>query len=88
MAAQLPRDTEIVRYSKEGEYYIVQLAVDGVLCVPLEVHASARDCYPDEQSWLDYLRRSAVSLIDLYGDARYPRHLAPPELTGGSIVAA
>lgn len=78
---------EIVLYRKEGEYFDVQLAVDGVLAPSMEVHASARECYEQnergEREWLDYLTRSSVSLIDVYGDARHPR---PIEMFDSSLA--
>lgn len=84
---------EIVRYRKEGEYYDIQLAIDGVLSVPLEVHASARECYSNdsrgELEWFQYLQRSSETLIQVYGDARYQRPLEmyDPSLAG-SVGAA
>lgn len=55
---------------KRGEYFDVQLAVDGVLSVGQEVHASAREQFHTEESWMQYLIRSAQTLIALFGDAR------------------
>jgi len=56
----------------EGER-TVQLAVDGVLCVPFTVHKETLERFPTEEAWLDFLARQAVALISRYGDARNPR---------------
>lgn len=71
---------EIIRLRKEGEYFDVQVAIDGVLAPSMEVHASAREKYREEASWLEYLCRSAQTMIDLYGDARYPNPAIAPEM--------
>lgn len=61
----------MIRYRKEGEYFDVQMAIDGVLAVPQEIHASVREeSFPTEESWMAYLVRSAQSLIQVFGDAR------------------
>jgi hypothetical protein len=71
------KSIEIVQMRKEGEYFIVQLAIDGVLAPSMDVHASAREEYRTEQSWMEYLVRQSESLIEVYGDARNPRPVSP-----------
>lgn len=66
---------EIIRLTKSGEYYDAQLAIDGTLAIPMEVHASVREQYPREADFIQYLVRSAETMIDLYGDARHPQQL-------------
>jgi hypothetical protein len=68
-------NVEIIRLQKSGEYYDAQLAVDGKLAVPMEIHASCRDQYPTEAEFIAYLTRSAEMMIELYGDARHPQRL-------------
>lgn len=71
---------EIIRFRKEGEYFDVQVAIDGVLAPAMEIHASSREQYREEQEFLDYIARSAQTMIDLYGDARHPLPAMAPEL--------
>jgi hypothetical protein len=69
----------VIRLRIEGEYYDAQLAVDGVLAPAMEVHRSVREQYPKEADFMQYLARSAGTMIQLYGDARHPQHAALPE---------
>lgn len=78
---------EIIRCSKEGEYYDVQVALNGVLAPSMEIHAEAREQYPTEQAWIEYLTRCAESLIAIYGDARHPRHLSIPDAEQAALAA-
>jgi hypothetical protein len=55
-----------------GEYYLAQLAVDGVPSVPFHVHKSVREQFPQEESFMDYLGRMAEAVIRRCGDARNP----------------
>lgn len=70
---------EIIRLRKEGEYFDVQVAIDGVLSPSMEIHASSREQYREEKDFLDYIARSAQTMIDLYGDARHPLPAMTPE---------
>lgn len=81
----MAQQVEIVRYRKDGEYYDIQIALNGTLAPAMEVHASAREQYTTDALWFDYLERSAQSLIDIYGDARNPR---PIELYDPSLAQA
>lgn len=64
---------------KSGEYYDVQIAINGVLSPAMEIHASAREQYPREADFISYLTRSAETMIQLYGDARVPQAAMSPE---------
>jgi hypothetical protein len=78
---------EILKCVKRGDYYDVQVALNGTLAPSMEIHAEAREQYPTEQAWIDYLTRCARSLIDIYGDARYPRHLSVPDVEAHALAA-
>jgi hypothetical protein len=68
-------DAELVNFPerKFGYYSGVQIAVNGVVCVPFDVPAAYRDNFRDENAWIEYLIRQAVALIGIYGDARTPK---------------
>jgi hypothetical protein len=70
---------EIVSCKERGEYLEIQCAIDNVLAVPMDVHKSAREQYPTEPAWIQYLTRCADSLIKVFGDARYPRRIDPEQ---------
>jgi hypothetical protein len=75
---QAQPNVEIIRLRKEGEFYDVQLAIDGVLSIPQEIHASVKaEQFPTEESWMAYLIRSAQTLIETFGDARLNRIIDP-----------
>jgi len=78
--AARPPQFEIIRFRKEGEYFDVQVAIDGVLSPSMEIHASCREQYPRDDEFEAYLLRSAQTMIDLYGDARYPNPAVTPEM--------
>lgn len=69
---------ECLCFSKDGEYFKAQFAIDGVLAPRVECHASI----PAERRWTDtqlmaYLIRSSETMIDLFGDARLSRSECP-----------
>jgi len=78
-------NVEIIRLQKSGEYYDAQLAVNGTLAVPMEIHASCREQYRTEAEFIAYLTRSAETMIDLYGDARHPQRL-DASVAGAELV--
>jgi hypothetical protein len=77
---------EIVNYptrTENGWYPLIQLAIDGTICVPFDELVENRslvdegrlhlpNLVPDDP-WLDYLAGRAVALIGMFGDARYPK---------------
>jgi len=64
---------EIIYYRERGDEFIeIQVAVDGMLALPMDIHKSVRDVYSDEDSWLNYLTQSGETMLGLYGDARIP----------------
>ena len=76
----LQPQVELLCYGrKQGEWHHVELALEGTLCVPFDVHASDWDSFHDDESRIRFLARQAQGLIDTYGDARYTR-----ETTHGS----
>ena len=66
-----------------GEFYLAQLAVDGVPSVPFHVHKSVREQFPKEEDFLSYLGRMAKACIARCGDARNP---LPQEIVEGANV--
>jgi hypothetical protein len=56
---------------KEGEWHHVEIAIDGVLATPFDVHAADWQNYPNDEARIQFLVRQAVGLVDTYGDARY-----------------
>lgn len=61
---------EIMSFDSEGEWYKVQVAVDGVPAVPFEFLKSVRDSMRSEEEFLNYLYRQGVTLREQFGDAR------------------
>jgi hypothetical protein len=55
-----------------GEYYLAQVAVDDVPCVPFFAHKSIREKYPKEEEFMAYLFRMGAATIRRCGDARNP----------------
>ena len=55
-----------------GEYYLAQLAVDGIPSVPFHVHKSIREKFPKEEEFMAYLKRMAKAVVARCGDARNP----------------
>lgn len=65
---------ERIRIVKEGEWWIVQIAVDGVPCIPFEVHEyTRRSFFPNDTDFEKFLERKAEDMIALYGDARHSK---------------
>jgi len=72
----LSAGTEILRFAKDpdnSEWYVAQLAIGGVPCVPFSVGAPDVAAFSDEASLLAYLEQQASALIEAYGDGRNPR---------------
>lgn len=68
---------EIVRFdscpdSNTG-YRVVQVAIDGVLAVPMDIHAEHINAL-SSKDFEAKLMRDGSALIRHYGDARYIRH--------------
>jgi len=66
---------EIIHHRDMGDEIEVQVAVDGKLSLPMDIHKSVRDAHPTEDEWLDYLTHSGETMIEVYGDARYPTYV-------------
>ena len=60
-----------------GDYYLAQVAVNEVPCVPFFAHKSIREKYPKEDDFMAYLFRMGEATIRRCGDARNP---LPPEI--------
>lgn len=58
----------------------IQLAVNGKLAVPITVEDSDFFDYPSEAEQAAFLKRSAESMIRIYGDARDGRTLSDQEV--------
>lgn len=68
-----PHSTEVLSVREQGEWMSVEVAVDGNLAIPFDVHKSDWRNYPDEDSRRAMLERQALGLLDTYGDARCQR---------------
>jgi len=65
---------EILKISpvpKQSEWIEVQIAIDGTPSVPFMEHASTRERFTTEESWISYLCRRASEMISIYGDSRH-----------------
>jgi len=76
----LSQSAELLHFAKDqsdSEWYVCQLAINGVLATTFSVGANTVYDYlnsPDGERQLgEYLERQAINLIDRYGDARCPR---------------
>jgi hypothetical protein len=76
----LSQSAELLHFAKDpdnSEWYVCQMAVDGVLATTFSVGAdtvySYRESPNGELQLGEYLERQARSLIERYGDARCPR---------------
>jgi hypothetical protein len=61
----------IERGTKSGEYWRFQLAVDGVPCIPFDVHDADIRAFRNQELLEQFLARQAISLIENYGDSRF-----------------
>jgi hypothetical protein len=59
--------------TKIGQMRRCRVAVDGVPSIPFEVHEADFQRYPTALLRVQMLARQAMSLIENYGDGRYPR---------------
>ncbi len=63
----------IERGTKTGEYRRCQVAIDGIPCVPFDVHEADFLGFHDTASRNAFLARQGMSLVDTYGDYRRPQ---------------
>jgi len=76
----LSQSAELLYFSKDqdnSEWYVCQMAVDGILATTFSVGADVvynyRESPNGERQLGEYLERQARNLIERYGDARCPR---------------
>lgn len=60
------------RGTKMGEYRRVHVAVDGVPCIPFDVHEADFTRFPSDRKRNEFLARQGMSLIEQFGDYRFP----------------
>ena len=72
----LSQGTELLHFAKDGEWYVAQLAIGGIPCVPFSVAVPDIAQFKDEAKLMSYLERKASEMIEVYGDARDPRQEA------------
>ena len=60
--------------TKVGEYRRCQVAIDGNLAIPFDVHEADFIGFPSDHLRVAFLARQGMSLLETYGDARYPKH--------------
>ena len=90
------KQLELVRVVDRGDEYLeVQVAIGprdrygcGTLAVPMDVHKSIYEGFKTNDDLWDYLAQSAETMIELFGDARYPRQLQSPEEVEQAAMAA
>lgn len=72
----------MVRYTEHGAQQAVtlELALDGVLAHPFTVSKADYFGFPSEEEREEFFKRSARSMIDVYGDARDGRRLSDLEV--------
>lgn len=67
---------EIVRWKHRADEYLeIQIALDGVLCHPMDIHISdylrCGSGVEGEKKFFAFLRHQGQTLLEMYGDARY-----------------
>lgn len=70
---------ELVTYKDHGKDVTVQLALHGLLAVPMTVQREVFWGYEEKQQH-EWLERCARTLLDIYGDARDGRVLSDHEV--------
>jgi hypothetical protein len=58
----------------------IQLALRGRLCVPMTVDVAGFHEWPTETAQVEFLKRQAQGLLDIFGDARDGRVLSDQEV--------
>lgn len=58
--------------TKAGEYWRCQVAVDGSLAIPFDVHEADFLNFATPTLRNAFLARQGMSLLETYGDARWP----------------
>lgn len=65
---------EIVKLLPEGEWWLVQCALDSKLAVPFRFHKSDRERFPTDPQFFEFLQRQTEALLESFGDARQLPH--------------
>lgn len=75
-------ELEMVKFTEHGQRGAVtmQLALNGVLAHPFTMNKAEFLGFPDGKERDEFLKRSARTLIDVYGDARDGRRLSDSEV--------
>ena len=79
MLRGLSEGVELLHFAKDqdnSEWYVAQLAISGIPCVPFSVAAPDIAQFKDEASLMSYLERKAAEMIEVYGDCREPKQEA------------
>ena len=68
----LSNSATLLRFEKAGEWYEVEMGIDGIKAVPFEVPTPDIISLAEkgEVALGEYLERQAINLIGRYGDAR------------------
>jgi hypothetical protein len=72
----LSQSAELLYFAKDqadNEWYVCQMAVDGILATTFSVPTPTIEAFTSESNLGEYLERQALNLIQRYGDARSPR---------------
>jgi hypothetical protein len=87
--ARIDKELECVSFETTADSVTIQLALRNELAVPMTVEKSAFYGWASEEKQLEWLKRTAGWLIDLYGDARDGRVFSDQEvLTKANMAPA
>jgi hypothetical protein len=78
--SRIDRDLECVSRNDHNGMVTIQLALREKLCVPMTVDAEGFYDWPNEAEQIEFLKRQARGLLDIFGDARDGRVLSDQEV--------
>lgn len=65
--------TIIERGTKHDEYWRCQVAVNGIPCIPFDVHDADFRAFSSSEQRNAFLARQGISMVEEYGDARFQK---------------
>jgi hypothetical protein len=80
LVSRIDRDLECVSREDHNGMVTIQLALRDKLCVPMTVDAEGFYDWPTEAEQIEFLKRQAQGLLDIFGDARDGRVLSDQEV--------
>jgi hypothetical protein len=64
---------ELDPYWDENGWRTARVAVDGIPSIYFQFHKTATEMFRSEDELMGYLCRQGASIIERYGDSRYPK---------------